>query len=175
MGKKKRRGFFDDFFERFFGDFDIEFPMESEVSGYSIEVRTTPEGTEVRAKVHGNVDVEKFRKQLENMYPGAKIIIETPEGVYGSEEEKESFIRIEKRETIKEVEEEKQPEPPRGGIRITFRDGKPIIFRDNKSSELMRIEKKETISEDKLDESQKEGKAVRITFKNGKPVIKKIE
>ena len=74
--RKKRFGFFDDIFSDFFGDFDEIFgDMGGMGGGYSISVMQTPEGTIVEATISDDVDVEEFRKQLEQKYPGAKIII----------------------------------------------------------------------------------------------------
>ncbi|MEM2569024.1 MAG: hypothetical protein QXT67_03685 [Candidatus Bathyarchaeia archaeon] len=41
--------------------------------GYSISVIQTPEGTKVKAKVGGNVDVNMLRKRLEQQCLGAEI------------------------------------------------------------------------------------------------------
>lgn len=58
--------------ENFFRDLEkAEF-----LSGYSISVIQTPEGTKVKAKVGKDVDVNALRKQLERQYPNAKIEIE---------------------------------------------------------------------------------------------------
>ncbi len=176
MGKKKRRSFFDDFFSRVFKDFeDMEFPTESGITGYSIEVHSTPEGTEVHARVHGDIDIEKFKRQLEQMYPGARIVIETPEGKYGGEED--SLIKIERRESIEEERKEEQHEPPREGVRMTFRSGKPVIVERKEESGLVRIEKREPLEDVKEEKSRskEEGEVVRITFKRGKPIVKKLK
>lgn len=77
--KKRRRSFFDEIFgEDIFKDF-LEFPEISHEgfgSSYSIQVSQIGDKTVVRAKVSGDVEVEKFRKELEERYPGAEIIIE---------------------------------------------------------------------------------------------------
>lgn len=44
--------------------------------GYSIQVRQTPEGTKVHAKIGKNANKTKIRKELERKYPGAEIQIE---------------------------------------------------------------------------------------------------
>lgn len=77
--KKRRKSFFDQIFEEdFFKDL-LEFPdISSDVVGtsYSIQVSQTGDKTIVRARVSGDVEVEKFRRELEERYPGAEIIIE---------------------------------------------------------------------------------------------------
>ena len=156
MPKKKKRGFFDDFFGDFGDIFD--FAGEGGFGGYSIEVRSTPEGTEVHAHVYGNVDVEKLKRKLESMYPGAKIVIEG-EGV----EEKPLIRRIDEEEA---KEEERRIEEPREGVSITFKEGKPIIIRHGVEKIIREEEKKERKAE-KL--------GVEITFRKGKPIIKRIE
>ncbi|MEM2295490.1 MAG: hypothetical protein QXH55_04605, partial [Candidatus Korarchaeota archaeon] len=100
---------------------------------------------------------------------GAEIVIETPEGTQRVGEESE--IRVEKREQAGEIRiEEKMPEPPPGGVRITFRGGKPTVVEpEGKSSEII-VEKREAIEEEKPKEESKE-QTVRITFKKGKPII----
>lgn len=54
-------------FERLSGEID---------GGYSISVVQTPEGTKVKAKVGKDVDVNAFRRQLQQQYPNAQIEIE---------------------------------------------------------------------------------------------------
>lgn len=78
--KKRRRSLINEFFGgHFFEDtesFFKDFVEDASVSGYSISVVQTPEGTRVRAKVSKDTDVNALRKQLEKQYPGAKIEIE---------------------------------------------------------------------------------------------------
>ncbi len=159
MTKKRKRGFFDGFFDDFFGDigdiFDI--PLEGGMGGYSIEIRTTPEGTEVHAQVHGNVDTEKLKKRLENMYPGAKIVIE------GEQEESKPLIVREDEHKVERKQEVSR------GVEITFRKGEPIIRRVDEEA------KTETKEDQKKKQEEKSKGFVEITFKKGKPIIKRIE
>ncbi len=158
MVKKKKRGFFDDIFDEFESMFDI--PLEGGMSGYSIEIRSTPNGMEVHARVYGDTDPQKLREQLENMYPGAKIVIETEEGESGAyirrEEEPEVFSRQE--------EPQKMNKP---SISIAFSGGKPIIIRHDS------VEASSTKKEGTKKDTKKG--TVRITFKKGRPIIKRIE
>lgn len=168
MVKRRRKEPFDDFFRRFLGDFDL--PEGEKFMGYSIEVHSTPEGTKVHAKVHGDVNVEEFKKRLERMYPGAEIVIETPEGAYRGEEKSE--IIVEGRERIKEEKiTETTPEQPSEGVRISFKKGKPTIIEPEKKSSEIIVEKREVEEEKPREEKEK---AVRITFRKGKPVIEEL-
>lgn len=159
MPKKRKRSFFDDFFGDFFGDFEEIFDMSLEggMGGYSIEVRTTPEGTEVHAQAYGNVDTEKLKKRLESMYPGAKIIIK------GEQTESEPLIV---REDVRKVEG--GSEKPKS-VKITLKQGEPIIKRIDKEPEVVTREENQ-----KAHEKKRKG-FVEITFKKGKPIIKRIE
>ncbi|MGQ9641989.1 MAG: hypothetical protein ACUVUF_07705 [Candidatus Bathycorpusculaceae bacterium] len=77
--KKRRKSFFDKFFEGSLFDESDEFFEEFEKgmgSGYSISVTQTPEGTKVHAKVSGDVDVGELKRKLQQQYPGAHIEIE---------------------------------------------------------------------------------------------------
>lgn len=109
MKKKKRRfGFFDDFFDDFFEEFEEIFSQGSGPisGGYSISVYQTPEGTIVEAQVSDDVDVDSFRKMLEEKYPGAKIVIKGGRKGKIIERVKEPE---EKKVTIRLVEEEEKP------------------------------------------------------------------
>lgn len=78
--RKRRKSFIDEFFSgSIIGDFERLFGELSSgevVSGYSISVVQTPEGTVVRARVGKDVDVNELRRRLERQYPGARIEIE---------------------------------------------------------------------------------------------------
>lgn len=163
MVKKKKRGFFDDIFDSLFEDFPdfLDSPVMSGAAGYSMEVHTTPEGTEVRVRVYGNVDKEALRKQIERMYPGAKIIIEGE----GEEEEKKPLIRRideEKESDSENIQREKSK------VSITFREGKPVIKSRSLGGEI------KVVKVEKVDEKESLGK-IRIEFKDGKPIIKKLK
>lgn len=157
MKKKKRRGFFDDLFDQF--DRLFEAPFEGSMSGYSIEIRSTPEGTEVHARTYGDTNAEELRRRLEQMYPGAKIVIE-------GEEESREIIRKEESEKIGEIkrEEEIGLEGPR--VSISFKKGEPIIIRhdEHKMDKPKKTEKK-----------KEKKKTVEIIFRGGEPIIKRID
>ncbi len=85
MSERKRKKRFSDFFG--FGEEDFLLGRETSRggSGYSISVTYDDAGKPiVQVKTHGNVDVTKLRKDIEQRYPGAKI-----EGL-----EKKPLIRI---------------------------------------------------------------------------------
>jgi len=69
---KKRKTFFDEFFEDIFEDFDFE----NLGGGYSISITQTGDKTKIHVKADKNVDVKKLRRELEQRYPGAEIYIE---------------------------------------------------------------------------------------------------
>ncbi len=152
MGRKKKKSRF----ESFFGDFDdifgFDIPMGEGFSGYSIEIRSTPEGTEVHAKVYGDTDVKALKERLERMYPGAKIVIE-------GEETGPMIRRVDEAEETTAKEEKVEER----GVSITFRGGKPIIMRQEaEERELKKEEAKPT-------------EGIEIIFRKGKPIIKRIE
>jgi hypothetical protein len=78
--KRRRKSIIDELFGGSLFDeideFFKEFPEEEIASSYSISVTQTPEGTEVKAKVGKDVDVNMLRKRLQQQYPGAQIEIE---------------------------------------------------------------------------------------------------
>lgn len=158
MPKKRKRSFFDDFFGNFFDDFEeiFDMPLEGGMGGYSVEIRTTPEGTEVHAQVYGNVDTEKLKKRLESMYPGAKIIIK------GEQTESKPLIV---REEIRKIEDKSEKSK---SVEITLRQSKSIIKRIDKESEVV-------TREDDQKKHEKQKGFVEITFKKGKPIIKRVE
>ncbi|MFQ6085048.1 MAG: hypothetical protein ACE5OY_02095 [Candidatus Bathyarchaeia archaeon] len=76
MSRRKKRGFFDEFFGRdLFKEFE-RFEPEELQSGYSVSVSQSGGRTIVRAKIGKDVDQASFREQLEKEYPGAEIVIE---------------------------------------------------------------------------------------------------
>jgi len=76
FNKKRRKSIFDEIFGGSLFDDVTEVFDEFSEGGYSINVVQTPEGIKVRAKVGKNVDVNAFKKQLEQQYPNAEIEIE---------------------------------------------------------------------------------------------------
>lgn len=82
MKRKKRRSLFDLFFgESIFERWDklfeeLERGATQLEGGYSISVIQTPEGTKVHVKAGKNVDISELRRELEERYPGAEIIVE---------------------------------------------------------------------------------------------------
>ena len=80
MPSRKKKSFIDSFFTGSIFD-EIEeiferFNDESMRGGYSISVTQTPEGTKVYAKVSGDTDISELRRQLQQQYPNAEIVIE---------------------------------------------------------------------------------------------------
>jgi len=140
----KKRKWFDDFFGGF-EDF-IGGDIEGGFGGYSIEIRSTPEGTEVYARVYGDTDREALKRHLEDMYPGAKIVIE------GGEDQR----------LIRRVDEHEERDVGREeGVSITFESGKPII-----------VKREKKMTEQK---TSGEAPSVEIVFKKGKPIIKRVD
>ncbi len=148
MPKRRKRSLFDEIF----GDFEefFDMPLEGGMGGYSIEIRSTPEGTEVHARVYGNTDPRRLREQLERMYPGAKIVIE------GEEKAEVPLIRRESSEHIDEQRERQEGER----VSIMFREGRPLIVRDDQPKKEGKDESKES---------------VKIVFRGGKPIIKRVD
>ncbi|MEM1537943.1 MAG: hypothetical protein QXQ28_04090 [Candidatus Nezhaarchaeales archaeon] len=108
MKGSKRKSLFRDLFSSF-DEFDELFEstfkdIQGLEGGYSIEVTQSAGRTVVKAKVGKDVSVQELRRELEEQYPGAEIIIEGGKpsieeiGEVGREE------RIEKRPS-------KQPSP----------------------------------------------------------------
>ncbi|MGQ4892174.1 MAG: hypothetical protein ACP6IP_06760 [Candidatus Njordarchaeia archaeon] len=138
MSSKRRKRFslFDDIFEDFFSDFDDLFGnIGGMTGGYSISVMQTPEGTVVQATIGDDVDPEEFRKQLEQRYPGAKIIIRGGKSIKKIErvsEEKEE----EKKVTITLEDEGEKIESKEAGSEPSILDlmsggrKKPFIKRE---------------------------------------------
>ena len=76
MSRKKKRSIIDELFgDSLFSDKEL-LPDDFSSTGYSISVSQTPKGTNVKAKVGKDTDVNAFRKQLQQQYPNAKIEIE---------------------------------------------------------------------------------------------------
>jgi hypothetical protein len=76
FNKKRRKSIFDEIFGgSLFGDVTEVFDEFSE-GGYSISVVKTPKGTKVRARVGKDVEVNAFKKKLQQQYPNAEIEIE---------------------------------------------------------------------------------------------------
>lgn len=76
MPRKKKRSTIDELFgDSLFSDKEL-LPDDISSTGYSISVSQTPEGTVVKAKVGKDTDVNAFKRQLQQKYPGAKIEIE---------------------------------------------------------------------------------------------------
>jgi len=102
--KRKKKSFFDIFD---FGEEDFLFGDDSLQNGssdYSISVTYDEHGKPiVRAKTHGDVDVNELRKDLEQKYPGARI-----EGL-----DEKPLIRIvnEKEEAAKETKPKEKKKP----------------------------------------------------------------
>ncbi len=103
--RKRRRSIIDELFggsifneaETFFEKFP---ESGSSISGYSISVTQTPEGTKVKAKVGKDTDVNMLRKQLQQQYPNAEIEIEGGR--------KEPLIREISTKTLKKENENQQ-------------------------------------------------------------------
>ncbi|MBS7614959.1 hypothetical protein KEJ18_04430 [Candidatus Bathyarchaeota archaeon] len=77
--KKKKKSIIDRLFRGSFFDEPSDFfdAFENGMgSGYSISVTQTSEGTKVRAKVSGDVDVGELRRKLQQQYPNAHLEIE---------------------------------------------------------------------------------------------------
>jgi len=72
--KKKKRGFFDSFFDFGEEDFLSSDDLQSGGSGYSISVTYDERGKPVvQVKIRGEVDVNELRRDLKERYPDAKI------------------------------------------------------------------------------------------------------
>ena len=80
MSRKKRKGLIDELFGGSpLEDFEELFEDSEDrkrQSSYSISVSQTPQGTKARAKAGKDTDVNAWRRQLQQQYPGAQIEIE---------------------------------------------------------------------------------------------------
>jgi len=74
--RKHRKSIIDELFGSSIFEKREAFLGELPEDGYSISVVQTPEGTNVRAKVGKDADVDMLRKQLQQEYPNAQIEIE---------------------------------------------------------------------------------------------------
>jgi len=102
MTKKKRpRSLFEAIMGDFFSDIESIFEKGFEEgfegsTGYSVQVTYSGDKPIVRVKAFGNVDKSALKSQLQQQYPGAKIIIEDEKG------------RVEEVSLIKEISEEEK-------------------------------------------------------------------
>ncbi|MEM3731187.1 MAG: hypothetical protein QW667_04220 [Candidatus Bathyarchaeia archaeon] len=108
LNKKRRKSIIDELFGgSIFEEAQSLFeklPEELSGNAYSISVVQTLEGTKVRAKVGKDTDVNAFRRQLQQQYPGAQIEIE------GGREE--PLIREISTKTLKKGSEDKNQNKP---------------------------------------------------------------
>ena len=103
---KKRKTFFDEFFEDIFEDFDFE----NLGGGYSISITQTGDKTKIHVKADKNVDVKKLRRELEQRYPGAEIYIEGGKleiEEIGKEIKSEDVEKSKKKSLIEVIDEKK--------------------------------------------------------------------
>ena len=74
LDKKKRRSIFNELFgSSAINEADF---LKGLSTGYSVSITQSPQGTKVRARVGGDVNVNDVKKQLEKKYPNADIEIE---------------------------------------------------------------------------------------------------
>jgi len=119
--RKKRKSLFDDLFgfslfedmEDIFEGFFSDFGEEGLSGSYSIQVTYTDEGPVVYAELSDDIDANKFRKMLEQKYPGAKIVIKggkTEERFKVNERTPEKRVEIKLGEEKEEGEIKKEKE-----------------------------------------------------------------
>jgi len=130
LDRRKKRGFFDDIFEEFermleegFEEFKGFEKLLSEHGGYTIHIEYKGDKPIIHAKLSGDIDPIKFRKQLKEQYPEAEIVIEGGKPLIEEvhEESKEEIEEgkaikipiIEKKTFIEEIEEPKREDRKR--------------------------------------------------------------